>query len=51
VLMHEVTDAFQDDERLLRITELMFDMWEGGLVPEQIADPIFTHIQNINTGG
>jgi len=49
--MHEVTDAFQDDERLLRITELMFDMWEGGLVPEQIADPIFTHIQNINTGG
>lgn len=50
-VMHEVTDAYQDDDRLLRITELMFDMWEGGLVPEPIADAIFQHIQNVNTGG
>jgi hypothetical protein len=50
-VMHEVTDAFQDDDRLLRITELMMDMSEGGLVPEPIADAIFIHINNINTGG
>lgn len=50
-VMHEVTDAYQDDDRLLRITELMMDMSEGGLVPEPIADAIFIHINNINTGG
>jgi hypothetical protein len=50
-VMHEVTDAYLDDDRLLRITELMYDMWDGGLVPEPVADAIFQHIQNINTGG
>lgn len=50
-VMHEVTDAYLDDDRLLRITELMCDMCDGGLVPEPVADAIFQHIQNINTGG
>lgn len=50
-VMHEITDAFLDDDRLLRITELMCDMCDGGLVPEPVADAIFQHIQNVNTGG
>lgn len=50
-VMHEITDAMHDENRLLAITELMWSMEQGGLVPNRVADEVFTHIQNVNTGG
>lgn len=50
-VMHEITDALHDENRLLAITEMMCAMEQGGLVPDKVADDIFIHIQNVNTGG
>lgn len=44
----EISDAIGNEDRLLTITNLLFDMEQEGLVPDEIGDKLFNYISFIN---